>query len=197
MSLRIVCLDALNQRKAIEGVFPHGEIYDDDVGSMSTNKLVAGDSIASFENARDTRVRQKAATSLPYDRVVIYNEDACHVFRSKPAAPISECCSGLSLRSIASRLSATLSHPIANNSNARLSAGFVSIAARRLQSLANCLYLATRCMVVTHAQPQTTQLKRLSDTSDDRQGPLSRCEPMFTIVLGGNAGLPKLPTTIA
>jgi hypothetical protein len=43
MSLRIECLDALNQRKAIEGVFSHGEIHDDDVGSMSTNKLIASE----------------------------------------------------------------------------------------------------------------------------------------------------------
>jgi hypothetical protein len=34
--------------------------------------------------------------------------------------------------SIASRFSAALSHPIASSSNACLSAGFVSIAARRL-----------------------------------------------------------------
>jgi hypothetical protein len=36
------------------------------------------------------------------------------------------------LRSIASRFAATLSHPVANSSNACLSAGFVSVAARRL-----------------------------------------------------------------
>jgi len=47
---------------------------------MSAKKIVACDNVASFENTYDARVRQKATTSLPYDRVVIYNEDACHVF---------------------------------------------------------------------------------------------------------------------
>jgi hypothetical protein len=52
------------------------------------------------------------------------------------------------LRRIASRLSATLSHSVANISKARLSTGSVSVAARRLQSVANCLYRVSRCMVV-------------------------------------------------
>ena len=47
---------------------------------MAAKKLIARGGIASIKNTRETRVLQKAATSLQHDRMVVYDENAGHVF---------------------------------------------------------------------------------------------------------------------
>jgi hypothetical protein len=60
--------------------FPNSSDSVDDVRSLAAKKLIACGDIASFKDARDTSVHQKATTSLYYHRVIVYDEDASHVF---------------------------------------------------------------------------------------------------------------------
>src|SRR5215510_7652486 len=79
---RLVQSHAPNEVQAPKYAALHAEIDDDHVGTVATEKPVAGGHLACLQHGLDTGVFQHAPQPLQHDRMVINDQNARHTGRS-------------------------------------------------------------------------------------------------------------------
>src|SRR5262249_15736974 len=81
-SARLVRSHAPNDVQASKHAALHAEIDDDHVGTVATEKPVAGGHVACLQDGLDAGVFQHAPQPLQHARMVINDQTACHSGRS-------------------------------------------------------------------------------------------------------------------